>query len=125
MGMTGLGPVSLERPLSWIGQIPTELRKLLDDCKFGIANGTNSPDEIATRFKHRIVQIHCFSNGNGRHSRMMGDLIIEKIFGRAIFSSGKNSDLTKVEGARVEYLKAERAADVNDLARLLTSLKMF
>lgn len=100
-------------------QVPTELRKLLDDCKFWIEKGTYSPDEIAVRFKHRIVQIHCFSNGNGRHSRMMGDLIIEKIFGKPIFSWGANSDLTKVGGARVEYLKAVKAADVNDFASLL------
>lgn len=100
-------------------QVPTELRKLLDDCKFWIDNGTYPPDEIAVRFKHRIVQIHCFSNGNGRHSRMMGDLIIEKIFGKPIFSWGANSDLTKVGGARLEYLKAVKAADVNDFASLL------
>jgi len=100
-------------------QVPTELRKLLDDCKLWIENGTYPPDEIAIRFKHRIVQIHCFSNGNGRHSRMMGDLIIEKIFGKPIFSWGANSDLTKVGGARAEYLKAVKAADVNDFANLL------
>lgn len=100
-------------------QVPTELRKLLDDCKFWIENGTYTPDEIAVRFKHRIVQIHCFSNGNGRHSRMMGDLIIEKIFGKPIFSWGANSDLTKVGGARVAYLKAVKAADVDDFASLL------
>lgn len=100
-------------------QVPTELRKLLDDCKCWIDNGTFLPDEIAVRFKHRIVQIHCFSNGNGRHSRMMGDLIIEKIFEKPVFSWGANSDLTKVGGARAEYLKAVKAADVNDFAGLL------
>jgi Fic-DOC domain mobile mystery protein B len=99
--------------------VPTELRKLLDDSKFWIDNGTYPPDEIAVRFKHRIVQIHCFSNGNGRHSRMIGDLIIEKIFDKPIFSWGANSDLTKVGGARAEYLKAVKAADINDFVSLL------
>lgn len=100
-------------------QIQTELRKLLDDCKFWIEKGSYPTDEIAVRCKHRIVQIHCFSNGNGRHSRMMGDLIIEKIFGKPIFSWGANSELPKVGGARAEYLKAVKAADANDFTNLL------
>lgn len=100
-------------------QISTELRQLLDDCKFWIEKGTYAPEEIAIRFKHRIVQIHCFSNGNGRHSRMMADLIIEKIFGKPVFSWGANSDLTKVGGARAEYLKAVKTADQNNFALLL------
>lgn len=69
-------------------QISTELRKLLDDCKFWIENRMFSEDEIAIRFKHRIVSIHCFANGNGRHSRLMGDIITEKIFGNEVFTWG-------------------------------------
>lgn len=60
-------------------QIPTELRYLLDDVRYWHENNTYPPDEIAVRFKHRIVSIHCFSIGNGRHSRLMADIIIEKI----------------------------------------------
>src|SRR5260221_2900671 len=55
-------------------QIPMVLRGLIDDCKFWIDHMTFSEDEIAVRFKHRIVSIHCFPNGNGRHSRLMSDL---------------------------------------------------
>lgn len=98
--------------------IAIELRALLDSCKFWIEHGTYPPDEIAVRFKHRIVQVHCFPNGNGRHSRMMGDLIIEKIFNKPVFSWGPNSDLTKAGGAPAEYLKAVKAADANDFASL-------
>ncbi|MGH2564811.1 MAG: mobile mystery protein B, partial [Ginsengibacter sp.] len=54
-------------------QIPTDLRNLLDDTKFWYANNTYSPDELTIRFKHRLVSIHCFPNGNGRHSRLMAD----------------------------------------------------
>ena len=60
-------------------QIPIELRCLLDDARFWHENKTYPPDEMAVRFKHRIVSIHCFPNGNGRHSRLMADIIIEKI----------------------------------------------
>ena len=61
-------------------QISTELKTLLDDANYWIENNTYSPDEIAIRFKHRLVSIHCFPNGNGRHSRLMADIIIEKIY---------------------------------------------
>ena len=67
-------------------QIGTELKNLLAHTKYWIENKTFSPEEIAIRFKHRIVSIHCFPNGNGRHSRMMADIIMESIFGKEIFS---------------------------------------
>lgn len=60
--------------------IGTELRKLLDDARFWIDNNSFPSDEIAIRFKHRIVAIHCFANGNGRHSRLMADIFAEKRF---------------------------------------------
>lgn len=100
-------------------QVPTQLRLLLDDCNYWIEHGTYPPDEIAVRFKHRIVSIHCFSNGNGRHSRMMGDLMIEKIFERSVFTRGANSNLTKPGETRGEYLTAVKTADKNDIHPLL------
>jgi Fic-DOC domain mobile mystery protein B len=89
-------------------QIAVELRTLLDDCKFWIENKSFNPDEIAIRFKHRLVSIHCFTNGNGRHSRLIADIIAEQIFKQPVFNWGagnSNEDLRK------EYLKAVRAAD--------------
>lgn len=100
-------------------QIAIELRNLLDDCNYWIEHNTYSPDEIAVRFKHRMVSIHCFANGNGRHSRMMADLIIEKIFDKPIFTWGANADLTNAGDTRKEYLTAIKAADKNDIAPLL------
>ena len=100
-------------------QIPIELRNLLGDCNYWIEHGTYPPDEIAVRFKHRMVSIHCFSNGNGRHSRMMADLIIEKIFELPVFTWGANADLTKTGDTRAEYLKAVKAADAQNIAPLL------
>jgi Fic-DOC domain mobile mystery protein B len=100
-------------------QIAIELRTLLDDCNYWIDHGTYPPDEIAVRFKHRIVSIHCFSNGNGRHSRMMGDLIVEKIFGLPVFTWGANADITKISGTRKEYLAAVKTADENNIGPLL------
>jgi Fic-DOC domain mobile mystery protein B len=99
-------------------QIPMELRTLLDDCKFWIEHETFSEDEIAIRFKHRIVSIHCFANGNGRHSRLIADVIIEKIFGRDVFTWGR-ADLIRGGGFRSTYLQALREADKGNYAPLL------
>jgi len=69
-------------------QIPVALRSLCDDTLFWIQNNTYLPDEIAIRFKHRIVSIHCFANGNGRHSRLMADVIIQKVYKLPFFTWG-------------------------------------
>ena len=58
-------------------EIPINLRSLIDDAKFWLEHNVYKPDEFAIRFKHRLVSIHCFPNGNGRHSRMIADIIIE------------------------------------------------
>ncbi|MCF8461809.1 MAG: mobile mystery protein B, partial [Flavobacteriales bacterium] len=71
--------------VKWV-KVGQELKQLLDDTNYWAANGTYSEDEIAIRFKHRLVSIHCFANGNGRHSRMMADIISESIFGKEVFS---------------------------------------
>ncbi|HEY0175277.1 MAG TPA: mobile mystery protein B [Pedobacter sp.] len=97
--------------------IGVELRTLLDDCKFWIEHGTYTPDEIAVRFKHRIVVIHCFANGNGRHSRLIADVIIEKIFRQEVFSWGGN-DLGQAGDFRVKYLMGLRLADKNNYEAL-------
>lgn len=104
---------------SW--RIPTELRVLLEDAKFWIENETYPADEIAIRFKHRIVSIHCFPNGNGRHSRLMADLIVEKIFNRKTFTWGQsNSNLSNETEARSKYLAALKKADNGEYTDLLS-----
>jgi Fic-DOC domain mobile mystery protein B len=99
-------------------QIPTELRCLLGDICYWHANNTYPPDEIAVRFKHRIVSIHCFPNGNGRHSRLMADIIIEKIYKQPVFSWGA-ANLFSEDDIRAAYLKAVKAADQGDYNLLL------
>lgn len=103
--------------IDWI-KIGVELRILLDDTKFWIENKTYHPDEIAIRFKHRLVNIHCFPNGNGRHSRIMADIIIESVFGREVFT-WHNSNLVKPDNARKEYIDSIRKADNGTIDPLL------
>lgn len=99
-------------------EIGIELKKLLDDCNYWIENKIYPEDEIAIRFKHRLVSIHCFANGNGRHSRLMADILIDKVFRKPLFTWGA-VNLTKQGEARSVYLKAMRSADAGDYDLLL------
>lgn len=98
-------------------EIRTSLRPLIDDTKYWIEHHTYSDDEIAIRFKFRIVSIHCFPNGNGRHSRLMADVIIEKIFHKLPFTWG-GGNITQQGQTRSNYLAALKVAEqtnINDL----------
>ncbi len=99
-------------------QITIELKKLIDDTRHWIEHDTYEPDEITIRFKHRLVSIHCFPNGNGRHSRLLADMIVEKIFGREVFSWGAH-DLAPAGSTRKKYIDALRAADKGDYTLLI------
>ena len=98
--------------------IGVELKNLLDDCSYWIKNKIFSEDEIAVRFSHRIVSIHPFANGNGRHSRLIADVIITNGFDKPYFTWG-SVNLTKPGEARTKYLQALRTADKNDYKPLI------
>jgi Fic-DOC domain mobile mystery protein B len=99
-------------------QIRIEVKKLCDDCRYWIDHEVFAGDEIAVRFSHRIVTIHPFSNGNGRHSRLIADILVSHGFGQPIFSWG-NINLTAQGAARAAYLRALRRADENDYQALI------
>ncbi len=99
-------------------QIGVELRTLLDDCRYWIEYKVYPEDEVALRFKHRIVSIHCFPNGNGRHSRLIADIIIEKILGRDVFTWGSQNLIGK-SSFRSDYLTALREADRGNMKHLV------
>jgi Fic-DOC domain mobile mystery protein B len=99
-------------------QIPTNLRLLLDDARFWIDNHTYSSDEIAVRFHHRLVFIHPFPNGNGRHARLMADLLIVQLQGNR-FTWGR-TNLATTSDTRKSYIEALQAADQGNIMQLIT-----
>ena len=103
--------------------ISIELKKLLDDALYWFENKTYSNEEIAIRFKHRIVSIHCFPNGNGRHSRLIADLIMTKLFNKPYFTWG-NSNLVKASEVRAMYIEALQAADKQNYLPLISFAKL-
>lgn len=99
-------------------RIAIDLRNLLDDVRYWIEHVTYPVDEIGARFHHRLVEIHPFANGNGRHSRLMTDVLLHTR-GAMPFSWGSGADLVTVGDARDRYLAALRSADAGDYALLL------
>jgi Fic-DOC domain mobile mystery protein B len=98
-------------------RIGADVAALVDDVKYWVEHGTHPPDEIAIRLHHRLVAIHPFPNGNGRHARMMADLLIERLGGQP-FSWGGGS-LADVGDLCTAYVTALRAADDHDVGPLL------
>lgn len=102
--------------VDWL-RIGVELKNLLDDVRYQVELGTFPADEIAVRFHHRLVAIHPFLNGNGRHARMMADLLVARL-GQPRFSWGSQS-LVDANDTRKNYITALQAADARDIAPLL------
>jgi Fic-DOC domain mobile mystery protein B len=98
--------------------IETAIQQLITDTNTWIDTKTYAADEIAIRFKHRLASIHAFGNGNGRHSRIMADIIIQHIFKRELFSWNK-TNLHEASTSRTEYINAMKLADQGNVLRLL------
>ena len=102
--------------VDWL-KIGVELKNLLDDTRYQIEHASYPSDEIAVRFHHRLVAIHPFPNGNGRHARLMADLLVERL-GQPRFTWGSHS-LIDANATRQQYIAALQAADRRDIAPLL------
>jgi Fic-DOC domain mobile mystery protein B len=90
---------------------------LLDDVRYWLEQGTYPADEIAVRFHHRLVAIHPFPNGDGRHARMAADLLAVAL-GQARFTWGR-ANLVEAAETRARYVAALKAADRHDIEPLL------
>ncbi|WP_025872838.1 mobile mystery protein B [Methylobacillus glycogenes] len=95
-------------------KIAVELHHLLGDTQYWIEHETFPPLEIAARFHHKLVYIHPFPNGNGRHARIMADVILTKIYGSPAIDWAGGYDLQSMNERRDIYIQALRAADERD-----------
>jgi Fic-DOC domain mobile mystery protein B len=101
-------------------QIAIELRNLLDDVPYWIENETYPSLEIAIRFHHRLVKIHLFPNGNGRHARIATDLLTSRVLDAGAIDWAAGYDLQQFSDRRSEYIAALRAADGHDYGPLFS-----
>jgi Fic-DOC domain mobile mystery protein B len=99
-------------------EIRENLAALLGDARYWLNRQTYPPDEITIRFHHRLVLIHPFPNGNGRHGRLIADVLALKL-GQPPFTWGA-TNLIRPGEARAKYLETLRAADAGNMKPLLT-----
>lgn len=101
--------------------IPTQMKLLLDDTKYWIENETYPWKELAARFHHRLVQIHAFPNGNGRHARLMTEILLQQYDQPSpTWGIHKPEDTIDVEGKiRDEYISSLQEADNKQFDRLI------
>lgn len=105
---------------SWETILPA-LQNLLDDARYWIENETYLPDEILARFHHGLVSIHPFSNGNGRHARLMADVLAWNIgLKRPTWGLG---DSSIAGNTRVSYLSALKQADRGNMGPLIAFMR--
>jgi Fic-DOC domain mobile mystery protein B len=93
-------------------QISAQLHQLVDDTRYWIDHETYPTDDIAVRFHHKLVWIHPFANGNGRHARLAADLLLVQL-GCKRFTWGRGN-LVSVGQLRADYVGALQAADHHD-----------
>ncbi len=95
-------------------EILQRIPQLLRNAQYWLEHESFSVDECLIRFHHQLVsRIHPFPNGNGRHARMMTDVVAVK-FGRPEFTWGAGQDLVAGSNARTAYRTALRALDANE-----------
>jgi Fic-DOC domain mobile mystery protein B len=100
-------------------QVETQVVELLRDAAAWTGGGSPAwpVDEIGAQFHHRLVSIHPFPNGNGRHSRAATDLFLVA-FGAEPFTWGQEN-LANPGEVRSRYIAALQAADERDFGLLL------
>jgi Fic-DOC domain mobile mystery protein B len=98
-------------------RIRDEIVGLLGDARFWVEHETWDPVEICVRFHHRLVAIHPFPNGNGRHARLAADTLAVSL-GREPPGWGRGLDLAAAD-LRASYIDALRSADGGDAAALV------
>lgn len=100
-------------------QIAMQLRLLFDDVEAWQTYRSYPLDEQAARLHHRLTFIHPFANGNGRCSRVMADLFLQR-HRAPVFSWGSAPHGVAV---RNQYLAAIRQADTGDFTALLAFVR--
>lgn len=98
--------------------IPMQVREACDNAVFWIQNRVFPPTELAVRLHHRMVAVHPFPNGNGRHARLLADIVLRSLDEPELSWGRKN--LRGRGTARDEYIAAVKKADSGEFDRLIS-----
>ncbi len=99
--------------------IPEQMKSLVDDINFWEeADNSLNLFEQSVRIHHRLVKIHPFINGNGRHARLVSDIFLythnEKL------PKWPDKELIDKSDVRKKYIFALQAADKGNYKLLET-----
>jgi Fic-DOC domain mobile mystery protein B len=100
------------------GQISEGVRMFLDDTEGWLRFSTYPVHECAVRLHHRLVAVCPWAYGNGRHARLLADIVVAS-HGEKPLAWGQQSGLVGPGSARSRYLDAVRAADSGNMGPLL------
>ena len=100
-------------------QVAVKLLNLLDNIRFQIDHKVFEPDELVVRFHHQLVWVHAFPNGNGRHARLMADVLAQQLGRPRMTWGGADVELVSMGTVRDRYLKALREADQGQWSALI------
>jgi Fic-DOC domain mobile mystery protein B len=112
-----------EKNLGWeVHRLTEGVRNAFDDAQYWMQHSTYPLHEAAVRLHHQLVAIHPWPNGNGRHSRLIADLLVVSRGGDEL-TWGARADLMGAGEIRNRYITAIRAADAGDIVPLLNFAK--
>ena len=100
-------------------QVAVKLRNLLDNTRFQIDHKVFEPDELVVRFHHQLVWVHAFPNGNGRHARLMADVLAQQLGRPRMTWGGADVELVSMGTVRDRYLRALREANQGQWSALI------
>ncbi len=103
-----------ERSPGWEpSRIAEGVAMFLDDAEAWLRFGTYPVDEAAVRLHHRLAGLHPWSNGNGRHARLIADILVA--------SQGEEPPTwgARLGEARARYVEAIRVAESGDFGPLV------
>ena len=89
-------------------QINIELKKLTDDINYWKKSNMNILEQ-SVRIHHKLVRIHPFPNGNGRHARLVADIFLFN--NNHPLPQWPDEELIRKTTIREKYIKALKKAD--------------
>jgi Fic-DOC domain mobile mystery protein B len=88
-----------------------------DDAEGWLRFSTFTVHEAAVRLHQRLVSIHPWSEGNGRHARLIADIVVAAN-GEQPLTWGSRAAPGNVGSARERYVEAVKAAETGDFTPL-------
>jgi len=103
-------------------KIPEQIGVLCGDFQYWDSSSKMSPSEIAARLQNHLTRIHPFSNGNGRHARLITDVFF---YSRRMKLPRWPQIHLLPQGdlIRAHYISAMKTADNEDYGQLVAFIE--